>query len=288
MYTWTDENGGLHVSDSLENVPQKFRNQIEHKHFNTEESEKDPSSRLETPESTRTSVQPSAADTGERINQKRYEVPYKPYEKSAKRVIVTARFNDSVTALMAIDTGAPGTVISVNLAKKLGLFDENHGKLLVTAGGIGGTTIAIRSIIDDIHVGDAKIKFVPTTITAKLSDSFDGLLGLDFVSNYSVTIDARRKVVIFEELPSDPGNPGGHDQEWWSSLFREFADSRAKWKAQSEAVDKKIRESVVSGIAELNAEKEFADYQYKEAGKLFDKLHKYAREHSVPMHWREY
>ncbi len=189
---------------------------------------------------------------------------------------------------MAIDTGAPGTVISVALAKKLGLLDESHGRLFIAASGIGGTARALRSIIDDIQVGEAQSHFIPTTITAEISKSFDGLLGLDFVSNYSITIDAKRKVVVFEELPADPDNPGGHDQEWWTGVFKEFAASREGWKNVSLAIDKKIRESTVSGDAKLTAQKDFAEYQYREAEKLFDKLNKYAAENAVPMHWRQY
>ena len=35
-YTWTDENGNIHISDSLGNVPEKYRNQIEHKTYDNE------------------------------------------------------------------------------------------------------------------------------------------------------------------------------------------------------------------------------------------------------------
>ncbi len=282
-YKWTDESGEIHISDSLGNVPEKYRNQIEHKTYGNEspapaeQSDDVPSSRVQ-----------RAAEKGEEKQPQRYEVPYVPNERSAKRVIIRAVFNGSVTAPMAIDTGAPGTVISVSLAKKLGLFDESQGRLLITTGGIGGSAPAVRSIIDTIQVGGAKIEFVPTTIIAPVSDAFDGLLGLDFVSNYSVTIDSKRKVVVFEELPRDADHPGGHDREWWTSLFREFAASRATWKTYSEALDKKIRNSMRSIGNEDTDRKAFADDQYREAEKLFDKLDQYARENSVPMHWKQY
>jgi hypothetical protein len=187
---------------------------------------------------------------------------------------------------MAIDTGAPGTVISESLAKKLGLFGGDQGRLLIKAGGIGGTTPAIRTIIDSIKVGGAYSRFVPTTVISKMSDSFEGLLGLDFVSNYNVTIDARRNVVVFEELPDDAEHPGGHDREWWSSLFREFGQYSAGWKAYRESLDKEIRNSLISQGGEAREAKAFADHQYREAEKLLDKLNRYATEHAVPMHWR--
>ena len=282
-YKWTDESGNIHISDSLGNVPEKYRNQIEHKTYENESP-----SLAEQPDSPLSSRVQRAAEKGEEKQPQRYEVPYVPYEGSARRVIIKAVFNGSVTASMAIDTGAPGTVISSTLAKKLGLFDEGQGRLLITTGGIGGSAPAVRSIIDTIQVGGAKIEFVPTTLIAPISDAFDGLLGLDFVSNYSVTIDSKRMVVVFEALPRDADHPGGHDREWWTSLFKEFAASEATWKAYGEALDKKIRNSMRSIENEDTARKAFADDQYREAEKLFDKLNQYARENSVPMHWKQY
>ncbi len=282
-YKWTDEDGNLHISDSLGDVPEKYRSQIEHKTYENES----PSS-AEQSGGAPSSRDQRAAEKGEEKQPLRYVVPYVPYERSAKRVIIKVVFNGSVTAPMAIDTGAPGTVISSSLAKKLGLFDEGQGRLLITTGGIGGSAPAVRSIIDTIQAGGAKIEFVPVTIIARISDAFDGLLGLDFVSNYSVTIDSKRKMVVFEELPRDPDHPGGHDREWWASLFREFAASRATWKAYSEALDQKIRDSMRSIENEDTARKAFAEDQYRESEKLFDKLDRYARENSVPMSWKQY
>lgn len=195
-YKWTDESGNLHISDSLGNVPEKYRNQIERKTYENES----PSPAGQSDGVTSSSVQRDA-EKGEERQPRRYEVPYAPYEGSAKRVIIKAVFNGSVTAPMAIDTGAPGTVISSSLAKKLGLFDEGQGRLLITTGGIGGSAPAVRSIIDTIQVGGAKIEFVPTTIIAPISDAFDGLLGLDFVSNYSVTIDSKGRWSYSKSFP---------------------------------------------------------------------------------------
>jgi hypothetical protein len=281
-FKWTDEAGELHISDSLSNVPAKYRRGIESRQVEVSK----PSATM--PPGARPFVQQALVAGGEEKPLKKYEVAYTPNEGSAKRVIISARFNGSVTAPIAIDTGAPGTIISFSLAEKLGLFDEDHGRLLISTGGIGGSAPAVRSIIDTVEVGGAMNTFVPVTIIKPISDSFDGLLGMDFFSNYSVTIDTKRKVVIFEELPLDPDHPGGHDREWWTTLFKEFATSRARWKAYGEALDKKIHDSMRSTGNEDSKWKEFADDQYREADKLFDKLNRYAREHSVPMHWKQY
>ncbi len=278
-YTWTDESGNIHISDSLESVPEKYRHEVKRRTFENEKADE--------PSDTTSSQQSLQADEKGSEKPKRYEVPYVPYGESAKRVIINVVFNNSVTAKLAIDTGAPGTVISPELAKKIGLFDDEQGRLQVMAGGIGGAAPAVRSVVDTIQVGGAKIDFVPVTIITSISTAFEGLLGLDFVSSYNVTIDAKRKVVVFEELPKDTDHPGGHDQEWWTGLFREFIESRSKWKAYRDALDKKIRESMYSINKEDEASRAFADNQYREAEKLFGKLDRYARENSVPLEWRK-
>jgi hypothetical protein len=284
-YKWTDENGNINFSDSFQNVPEKYRDQLEKREF----SETAPSpSPTESPIQAHQTKPSSAVEDTKGIPAKKFEVPYVAYEGSAKRVIISAVFNGSVTAPLAIDTGAPSTVISVKLAEKLGLFDKDHGMLFTNAGGIGGTAPAIRSIIDTLHVGEAKSEFIPITVIDSISDSFDGLLGLDFVSDYSVTIDSKRKKVVFEELPSDTDHPGGHDKEWWTNHFKEFADSRTRWKIHGEELERKIHDSMRSIGNEDIKRKAFADYQYNEADKLLTKLNRYASQHSVPTEWRQY
>ncbi len=231
---------------------------------------------------------PHDTERGAKSSQ-RFEVPYRPYGNYEKRVIVNVLFNNHVTAPIAIDTGAPGTVISVRLAQQLGLFDEDKGKLLIQAGGIGGRAPAVRTIIDSMEVGGARLEFIPATVLMNsISDSFDGLLGLDFVGNYSVTVDANRRVVVFEEIPGDPERPGGRDRAWWTNNFAEFVNYRDAWQSYSKRLE---TINHVSMQATVNADvkrKEFADQQVREAEKLLDNLNHYASQQGVPTQWRRY
>jgi len=92
-------------------------------------------------------------------------------------------------------------------------------------------------------------------------------------------------VVVFEEVPHTPAMPGGHDELWWRSNFREFASTRAAWKQFRISLDKIVMEKDPKKLDEI---KRFTDRQFREADKLFTKLNNYAITHSVPMHWREY
>ena len=203
------------------------------------------------------------------------------------------QFNGSVTAPMLLDTGSPGMMISYDLADKLGLFHKDNAKLVTAVGGIGGTAPGIITIIDTVRMGEARDHFVPTTISASLSDQFEGLIGMDFMSNYTVQVDIRRKVVVFEELPSRGSMPGGHDEEWWRINFRQFASLRSQWLQVKERFNKWL-DTQKNNSANLNLSGEvprlrrFIELQYLEADKLFDKLNGYAVRNSVPMQWREY
>jgi len=282
-FKWTDENGDLHFSDSLENVPEKYRNQIQsHTFKNDQPSPPKPSSKIIPPK------EPSSEGESAVKPAKRYEVPYTPHGGSEKRVIVSAVFNGSVKAPLAIDTGAPNTMISPSLAKDLGLFDEDQGRLLISVGGIAGSRPAIRSIVDAIEVGGAISRFVPVIVSPSISKSFEGLLGLDFVSNFAVTIDSKSNTVIFEELPLDPEHPGGHDQEWWAGLFQEFATSRAEWTKYREVFEDQVQNMSFSNSEDAKNIRFLIDFQITEAGKLLDKLDRYAKENAVPMSWRQY
>lgn len=224
----------------------------------------------------------SFADS-EKQKTKRYEIPYKAYEGTARRVIINVKLNGSVTAPMALDTGSPGMIISDRLANRLGLFEKDDGRLMTFAAGIGGTVPATLTIIDTVQVDKAEDHFIPTIITQSISEAFEGLIGMDFMANYSVKIDTRKHVVILEELPKRPDMPAGHDEIWWRGNFRIFAMMRSEWKKYRENLD--MQKGDAKKIQEL---KKFADRQYKEADKLFNKLNGYAIRNSVPMHWREF
>ena len=271
---WTDEKGMQHFSDSLDNVPAKYRGQVKVEKFKEEKSPK-----RSYPEGTRAGsdsqiLQSMLENWGEKPKLNSFEVPFEAYEGTAQRVIVSVTFNDSVTVPMIVDTGAPGLLISSKLAKKLGLFGNDEGMVLTRAGGIGGSTPAIRTFIDKVQVGGAKDSFIPATITPSMSPSWEGLIGMDFMSKYSFKIDSVKQVIVFEELSPDPNSPGGHNERWWRGLFKELQSLRAAWKTHA-----------LQGKGN-NQQKEFGGRQEKEADKLLSRLDRYASEHSVPQSWR--
>jgi hypothetical protein len=222
---------------------------------------------------------------------KTIELPYVALEGKARRVIVNVRFNHRVVASLALDTGSPGMVISGKLAQKLDLFSRDQGKLLVAVSGIGGDAPAIRTILEDVDIGGAVERFVPVTVTGQLSDAFEGLVGMDFMGEYSMTIDPKRNVVVLQEQAAAPGTvaPGGHTESWWRANFAEFRTARDKWRDYRESLDlAATRSATIEGLSqeEFTARRELARLQARESETLLSRLELYASSLAVPRHWR--
>jgi hypothetical protein len=273
FYKWVDAEGTVHVTDNISSIPPQYRDQVQKR---TLQATEEPEAK---PEPQKSVAVKNVVPPGTSLS--RFEVPYRPFEGTARRIIVPVTLNNSVPARLLLDTGSPGLVISPELADRLGLFDRQDGTLLTTAGGIGGTVPAILSIVDTVKVGDAQAEFLPATITLIDSDDYEGLVGMDFLANYRIAIDTTKNVLVFDELPPKPEKPGGHDEVWWHHHFQRFARARAEWVGYLEDVEKANLSS-----SETQKYSRFAKSQCEEADKLLRKLEIYARDNAVPINWR--
>jgi hypothetical protein len=235
-----------------------------------------------------TTSQPSAAQP---VRNVRHEIGYDPYEGSTQRVIIKVTLNGRAQARLAVDTGAPQTIISVALAERLGLLNETAAGVWIRAGGIGGSTPAIRTFIDTIRVGDIEQQFFPTTVVRQLSTAFDGLIGMDFLSLFVMRIDPARRVLILEDVPPAGTVYGQRNEQWWRSNYRELAALRRGWSDYAERLNNAMENSNIvagGGIEDARLMLEFARKQALEAERLLDQLNKRAALYVVPMNWRDY
>lgn len=235
-------------------------------------------------------VEPSPAAAPSPPEPRRITLPYEHLEGLAQRIIIPVTLNGRHTVKMALDTGAPGTILSSHAATKLGLIDAAEGRLLTQAGGIGGTASATLVVLDSIAVGEARSEFVPATITdGRLSDAWDGLVGMDFLAGYEISIDSAKHVLVLTEQPPSARAPAGHDESWWRRTYQLLAGQRATWRNVKAALEQKKARSDVSAGGEadnLDALLAFAQAQDREAEVLASKLERYAATHSVPLEWR--
>jgi predicted aspartyl protease len=237
--------------------------------------------------STTTSV-PAAAKPSSKT---KHEIPYIPYEGSSQRLIINVTLNGRVQAPLAVDTGAPTTIISVGLAEKLGLLDEQAAGVWIRAGGIGGSTLAIRTLIDTIRVGDIEQQYFPTTVVPEMSRAFEGLIGMDFLSLFAMHVDPVRHILTLEDVPPSATVYGQRNEQWWRSNFKELASLQHGWSGYAEKLDKAIEKSNITaggGIEDARLMLEFARKQAVESERLFDQLNKRAIQYLVPMSWRQY
>ncbi len=273
LYKWKDEEGIVHMTDTLSQVPPQYRNQVEKKSF-----EMTPHPDM-TPES---SERPSRNSAGRPSgNLKHFEIPYQAFEGASRRIIIPVTFNESVTAHLLLDTGSPGLMISPELAARLGFLDEQSGGLVIMTGGIGGSVPAILAVVDSVRVGDASAEFLPATITKMPSKEFEGLVGMDFIANYRISIDSNNSVMILDELPAQSDRPGGHDEAWWRSNFERFSKLKTAWAGYLNDLEK-----MSMTTSERERRTAIAKKQFDEADKLCRRMERYARDNTVPMQWR--
>jgi hypothetical protein len=277
---WRDKEGNDHFSDSMADVPPEYRKQVETKEIKPAVKPREiKTTKFPWSDSAAPGGSSSAGENAE-VKLKRIVVPYRAFEGTSRRIIIEVRFNGSQTAPMLLDTGAPGVVLFHNLAQRLGILDGDAGKLMVQAGGIGGSVPAILTVVERIEVGEASSEFVPVTVTPSVGGAFEGLVGMDFMSNYQMGIDSQRHQLVFQETPESAERPGGHDETWWRIQFYEFSQRKTGWRGYAD----RLRNGGDRGSKYM----EFAEKQHTQAEKLLRRLDDYASNKGVPMSWRQY
>ena len=282
IFKWVDDNGITHYTDSELKVPSKYQNKTEEIKFRKKKNRARYNSN-DTEEEIRNEENYTASDSQE------IKIPFTDREGSSGRIIVDVTINDSITVPMAIDTGAPGLILSFELANRLGIINNNDGVLISQTRGIGGNTLTIRTIIDSVKIGEAKEKIVPAKILGEISNSFDGLIGMDFLENYSFRIDNEENYLYLGKKNKNNDMPSGHNKQWWKKTFKEFQFYESEWKNVYQKLKKDAKNTLVNSSLTGNRLKdltEFARYQHKESQKLLRRLEQYARKHSVPQSWK--
>ena len=116
-----------------------------------------------------------------------------PVEMNGSWVIVPVTFNRALKAYLQLDTGASSTLVSRRIANNLGLspLGSRRG---VTVGGI--ITVPAARLVS-LRVGEAEVNDLVVSIHDFSPDPrVEGLLGMDFLKHFHVSLDARRKLLV--------------------------------------------------------------------------------------------
>jgi hypothetical protein len=177
MYRWTDAAGETHFTEGLESVPPEFRPRAV--------LMGEPSQPAAGAPAVRSAVKAAPVPAGGA------RIEFKP----GKRIMVEARINGRGPARLVLDTGADRTLVNPVVLSALGVSYRNAR--LGRSTGIGGTVDSYFVRVESIEIGEAK--FGPLMVMSHDMGwglDHDGLLGRDFLNNFTVNIDNEAGIVI--------------------------------------------------------------------------------------------
>jgi len=172
MYRWTDEQGGTHYGQGIYAVPERFRSRAQLLTF---------PERPAAPAASPSSAE-GAVNQGARIS----FTPGKP-------IMVSAKINGGDSAQLMLDTGASVTVINPRVLAGMGIGSREA--LRGSVKGATGSADVLFVPVESIEVGGARSG--PLRVAAHDVDlgQGDGLLGRDFLDQFTVNIDSTAGVV---------------------------------------------------------------------------------------------
>jgi predicted aspartyl protease len=170
-YRWVDDQGSAHYTQGLDSVPDRFRAKAQMMVLPDRPAPAAP-----------TGQPADAAATTTKI-------PFTP----GKPIMVTAKVNGGGSATLMLDTGASVTVINPRVLASMGIGSSQA--LRGSVKGATGSADVLFVPIQSLEVGNARSG--PLRVAAHDVDltQGDGLLGRDFLDQFTVTIDSTGGVV---------------------------------------------------------------------------------------------
>jgi clan AA aspartic protease (TIGR02281 family) len=174
-YRWVDQNGVVHFTDNMHNIPEKQRGTA---------------GRIQAKES------PKVAEPAP---QKAVTKASIPFEKQGQVVVIEAMLNGKTPAKLIVDTGATFTMISAATAKELAIEPNGNAQRLPIQTANGMIQAPLTSL-ESINVGGVEMKNLAAVIHDALPNSqAAGLLGLNFLSNFRMDIDTQKGLLHLEK-----------------------------------------------------------------------------------------
>ena len=206
IYKWVDRDGRVHFTDSIAGIPPEYRDRIEEKTSATPAPQSAEPSRTRP---ARRSVAPAPPSTS-------YEVPLR---RAGNAMLVEAVVDRTRPAQLLLDTGAEFTVLSTAVARSLSL--DLRDAAIMPLRSASGVFFAPMMKVQSITVGAAAVHDVEV-IVHDATPGLDGLLGMSFLDNFSVTISGSDHKLILTPLTESANTElyGGHPQDWWVRKFR--------------------------------------------------------------------
>ncbi len=215
IYRWTDAQGRIHFTQSLDQVPPQ------HREAARAAAEAAPTRRVQVVGSD----DPVPASRAARLRAGRsHRIPFR---RQGEVMIVDVRLNDRMTAPFIVDTGASGVSLPKSVADRLGLrVRPNTPRIYVrTANGV-----ASRAVVglDSVQVGPARVEDLEATVNPTMEI---GLLGGSFFNNFVYRVDAAESVIT---LSPNERIRGGLRADEWRQRFRDLREPLMRLEAHLE------------------------------------------------------
>ena len=177
MIRWEEDDGTVHFTNAPDQVPESHRSPV--------------------------SASPAAVSADHAPAQDGPDGPPGPTARAALTripfapgapIIVSARISDAATPVsLILDTGADRTMVAPQALWRIGISTHNAPRAMIQ--GVTGASHGDVVQVTSLQVGDAKVGPLPIVAHDADLKQAEGLLGRDFLEHFTVTIDARERVV---------------------------------------------------------------------------------------------
>ncbi len=126
-----------------------------------------------------------------------------PLKRIGGSFVVQAHLNNERMAHLIVDTGASMTVLSTNIAIDLGILGTTDNELM-TVNTAGGSVQVNMNYLATLNVGEAQAHHVAVAIhdLPDIPEQIEGLLGMSFLKNFLVTLDAEHNKLTLRPKPT--------------------------------------------------------------------------------------
>ena len=167
FFTWKDEQGNTHFTDSYHNVPERYRKEVSRSTYGKQKD-----------------AGMLSQDTPQRV--------VVHFESKDNAIFVNAVLNWKHPVIFHVDTGASSTMITTQDALALGINPDAKptAKGYIADGSVVEFPIAVLS---SIRMGEAEVNNVEVAIGNMR------LLGMNFLNSFKVHIDAKNGQMVMEK-----------------------------------------------------------------------------------------
>lgn len=257
IYRWTDADGKLHFTQSLDQVPPQYREQARR----DAEAAPGPARLQIYSNSERGDTSPDTESYGEQIRI--------PFVRDGSLMRVSVLLNGHFAAPFLIDTGASGISLPSYVAEQLGIRirpDTPHVEVITAAGVVSRPLVTLESV----QLGRARVEGIEATVNPAMQI---GLLGGTFFNNFVYQVDAAKSEIV---LVRNERIRGGLDEESWRARFRSVREPLERldaYLASEQTLRASERERLERNRAALSAQ--------------LEDLERRANQHGVPQIWRQ-